>query len=102
MPEELEQRIHQLLREVDSAAAPHELAAPSQVWSRLQLRLAYSPRRETYTSHATTILVAVYLLAFLIWSTWSTRLNLSLIAVLALATAAAGFLCMRVARHFRS
>jgi fatty acid desaturase len=102
MPEKLEQRIHQLLQEVDSASAPHELPAPSQVWSQLQFRLAYRPRRETYTSHATTILVAVYLLAFLMWGTWSTRLNLSLIAVLALAAAAAGFLCMHVSRHFRS
>jgi hypothetical protein len=102
MPEELEQRIHQWLQEADSAAAPQELPAPSQVWSRLQFRLAYRPRRETYASHVSTILVVIYLLAFLMSSAWSTRLNLSLIAVLALAVAAAGFLCVHVARHFRS
>jgi hypothetical protein len=101
MPEKLEQRIHQLLQEVDSAAAPHDLPTPSQAWSRLQLRLAYRPRSETYASHASTILVAVYLLAFLMWSAWSTWLNASLIAVLALAAAAAGFLRRQVSRNFR-
>ena len=101
MSEELEQRIHQLLQEVDSAAAPHEPPAPSEVWSRLQLRLAYRPRREIYASHASTILVAGYLLGFVMWSTWSTWLNASLIAVLALAAAAATFLCMHISRKFR-
>ena len=101
MSEEVEQRIHQLLQEVDSAAAPHELPDASQVWSRLQLRLAYRPRKETYASHASTIPVAVYLLAFLMWSAWSTWLNASVIAVLALAAAAAAFLCMHVSRKFR-
>jgi hypothetical protein len=102
MPEELDQRIHQWLQEADSAAAPQELPAPSQVWSRLQFRLAYRPRIEAYAPHASTILVVVYLLAFLMWSTWSTSLHSSLIAVLVLAVAAAGFLCMLVSRHFRS
>jgi hypothetical protein len=102
MPEELEQRIQQLLQKVDSGAAPHELPAPSLVWSRLQLRLAYRPRRETFASHASAILAAVYLLAFLMWSAWSTWLTASVIAVLALASAAAAFLCMRVSRNFRS
>jgi fatty acid desaturase len=102
MSEELEQRIRYTLQEADSVAAPHELPAPSQVWSRLQFRLAYRPRRETYASHASTILVAVYLLAFLMWSAWSTWLNSSLIGVLALAAAAAVFLCMHVSRKFRS
>jgi fatty acid desaturase len=102
MPEELKQRIHQLLQEVDSAAAPRELPAPSQVWSRLQFRLAYRPRREAYAPHASTVLVAVYLLAFLMWSAWSTWLNASVFGVLTLAAAAAGFLCMHVSRRFRS
>jgi fatty acid desaturase len=102
MPEELEQRIRHMLQEADSAVAPHELPAPSQVWSRLQFRLAYRPRREAYASHITTILVAVYLLAFLMWSTWSTWLDASLIAVLAPAAAAAAFLYMHVSRNFRS
>jgi hypothetical protein len=102
MSKELEQRIRCTLQEADSAAAPHELPAPSQVWSRLQFRLAYRPRRETYASHASTILVAVYLLAFLMWRAWSTWLNASLIAVLALAAAAAVFLGMHVSRKFRS
>jgi fatty acid desaturase len=102
MPEEMEQRIRHTLQEADSAAAPHELPNPSQVWSRLQFRLAYRPRKETYASHVSTILVAVYLLAFLMWSTWSTWLDASLIAVLAPATAAAVFLCMHVSRNFRS
>ena len=102
MPEELEQRIRHALQDADAAAALHDLPAPSQVWSRLQFRLAYRPRRETYASHASAILVAVYLLAFLMWSTWSTWLNASLIAVLAPAAAAAVFLCMHVSRNFRS
>lgn len=102
MPEELEQQIQQWLQEADSAATPHELPAASQVWSRLQFRLAYRPRRETYTSHAGTILVVVYLLAFLMWTSWSIGPGLSLIGVLALAVAAAGFFCMQVSRHFRS
>jgi fatty acid desaturase len=102
MPEELEQRIRHKLQEADSAAAPHELAAPSQVWSRLQFRLAYRPRRDTYATHGSIILVAVYLLAFLTWSTWSTGLDASLIAVLAAAAAVAVFLCMHVSRNFRS
>ena len=105
MSEGLEQRIHQLLKDADSAAAPHELPAPLQVWSRLQFRLAYRPRRETYASHANTILVAFYLLAFLMWSARSASLNLSLIsliAALAFAAFGAGFLCMHVSRRFRS
>jgi len=102
MPEELEQRIRHTLQEADSAAAPHELPAPSQVWSRLQFRLAYRRRRETYASHASTILVAVYLLAFLMWSTWSPWLGAGLIAVLAPAAAVAVFLCVQLSRKFRS
>ncbi len=102
MPEELEQRIRHMLQEADSAAAPHELPAPSQVWSRLQFRLAYRPRRDTYAPDGSTILVAVSLLAFLMWSTWSTWLDASLIAVLVPAAAAAVFLCMHVSRNFRS
>lgn len=102
MPEELNHRIRHTLQEADSAAAPHDLPAPSQVWSRLQFRLAYRPRRETYASHVSTILVAVYLLAFLMRSTWSTWPDASLIAVLAPAAAAAVFLCMRVSRNFDS
>jgi len=102
MPEELEQRIHQLLQEADSAAAPHELPAVSQVWSRLHFRLAYRPRRETYAFHAGTIPVAVYLLAFLMWSAWSTRLHSGLITALTVAAAVAVFLCRHVSRTFRS
>lgn len=102
MSEEMEQRIRYTLQAADTAATPHELPAASQVWSRLQFRLAYRPRRKTYASHAGTILVAVYLLAFMIWCDWHTWLNAGLIAVLALAAAAAAFLCMQVSRTFRS
>jgi hypothetical protein len=102
MTEHLEQRIRHLLETADSAAAPHELPPASQVWSRMQFRLAYRPRRETYASRAGAILVAVYILSFLMWSAWSTWLNASLITVLTLAAAAAGFLCMHISRRFRS
>lgn len=102
MSEELKQQIRYTLQEADSEAAPHELPSASQLWSRLQFRLAYRPRRKTGASHASILLVAVYLLAFMMWSAWPAWLNASLIAVLALAAAAAVFLCMQVSRTFRS
>lgn len=102
MSTELDQRIRHLLQEVDSAAAPHEVPAPSEVWSRVQFRLAYRPRKETYTWLGSPILIAVYLLAFLMWSTSTAWINLGLIAMLAVSIVSSMLLCVHGARKIRS
>jgi hypothetical protein len=102
MTEELKQQIRHAFEQVDEAAPPHDLPASGQVWSRLQFQLAYRPRRNSYSSHTGTLLVALYLFAFLMWMTWSGWLRASLIAVLASAAAASGFLFLHGSRRFSS
>jgi hypothetical protein len=102
MPEELDQRIRHMLQEVDVAAAPHEVPSPAKVWSQLQFRLHYRPRRKTDAFHGSVTFVAFYLLALLMWNTRFAWLNLSLAIVLASAAVAAAFLYLLASRSFRS
>jgi hypothetical protein len=101
MPEELQQHIRRTLEQVDALAPVHDLPTSAQVWSRLQFRLAHRARTDSDTSHTGILFAAMYLLAFLMWMTWSGWFSASLIAVLASAAAAAGFLCMHISRSFR-
>jgi hypothetical protein len=101
MTEELKQQIRHAFEQVDAAAPPHDLPASRQVWSRLQFQLAYRPRGNSYSSHTGILLVALYLFGFLMWMSWSGWLSASLVAVLASAAAASGFLCLHVSRRFR-
>lgn len=101
MREGLQQQIHHTLKSLDEAAPPHDLPTPAQVWSRLQFRLAYRPGRDRYTSQAGTLLAALYILAFLMWFTWSGWLTTSLLAVLGSAAGTALYLLLRVSRIFR-
>ena len=101
MREELPQQIRRAIVQSETAIAPHNLPTSAQVWSRLQFRLSYRPPRDRYAVHASTLPVALYVLAFLIWMTWSGWLSASLLAVLTSAVAAAVFLLLRVSRVFR-
>jgi uncharacterized membrane protein (DUF485 family) len=102
MREELQQQIRRAILQSEAAVAPHDLPTSAQVWSRLQFRLAYRPPRDRYAWHASTLLVALYVLAFLLWTTWSGWLSASLLAVLASAAAVAVSLLLRISRIFRS
>jgi hypothetical protein len=102
MPEELDQRIRHMLHDVDAAATPHELPAPPQMWSQLQFRLRYRPRKQADTFHGSVIFVAIYLLALLMWNTQFAWLNLSLTIVLAFAAVVGASFCLLVSRSFRS
>jgi hypothetical protein len=102
MPEKLQQQIRYALQQVDAEAPVHDPPTSAQVWSRLQFRLAYRARRDSDTSHTGILFAAMYLLAFLMWMTWSEWFSASLIAVLASAAAAAGFLCLHISRSFRN
>lgn len=102
MGEEFEQQIRRAIVQSEMAAAPHPLPSSPQAWSRLQFRLTYRPRRDRCALPASTLLVALYVLAFLLWTTWSGWLSASLLAVLASAAAAAVSLLLRISRIFRS
>jgi len=102
MPDKSHREIQDLFGQLDAAAPPHDLPASGQVWSRLQFRLAYRPRKDSDGSDTGSLLVAAYVLAFLIWTYWSGWLSAGLIAALASAAAAAAFLLLRVSRYFRS
>lgn len=101
MSSELDQRIRHMLQQVDSAAEPHEVPAPSEVWSRVQFRLAYRPRNETYSLLGGPIVIAVSLLAFLMWSTSTAWINLSIIAIIAISIVSSVLLCILGARKIR-
>jgi hypothetical protein len=102
MPEELDQQIHHALTELDASSPAHDLPSDAEVWSRLQFRLAYRLRAAKFTAHTGALPAAVYVLALLVWVTWSRSLSAGLIAVLAIAAVVAGALCLRVSRMFRS
>lgn len=102
MSEELREQIRRAIVQMEEAAAPHDLPTSLQVWSSLQFRLAYRPPRDRYNLHPSTLLVALYVLAFLLWTTWSGWLSASLLAVLASAAAVAVSLVLRISRIFRS
>jgi len=102
MKEELPQQIRRAILHAEAAAAPHDLPTSRQAWSRLQFRLAYRPARGRYTVHASTLGVALYVLAFLSWMTWSGWLSASLLAVLTSAAAGAVCLSLHISRIFRS
>lgn len=101
MREGLQQQIQHTLESLDEAAPRLDLPTSAQVWSRLQFRLAYRPRRDRYTWLAGTLLVALYVLAFLMWLTWSGWWSASLLAVLGSAAGAALYLLLHVSRIFR-
>lgn len=99
---EEQQQIRHALEQLEKAAPPHHLPTSMQVWSRLQFRLAWRPRGKGDALQASTLLAAVYVLVFMLWTTWSGSLSESLLAVLACATVAAGCLFLQVSRSFRS
>jgi len=102
MSEQLDQQVQHALAELDASCPPHDLPSDAQVWSRLQFRLAYRPRRANVAGHAGALLVSVYVLVLLVWVTRSASLFVSLVGVLAFAAAAAVVLCLRINRTFRS
>ena len=102
MKEELQQKIRQAIDQLESAAEPHDLPTSAQAWSRVQFRLAYRPRTNRYASQTGSLLAAVYILSFLVWTTWSGLLSASFLALLTSAAAAAVFLFLQASRSFRS
>ena len=90
------------LEQLDGASSPHTLPTSAQVWSRLQFRLAYRPRGDRYNSQAGNLLPALYVLAFLLWFTWSGWLSVSLLAVLGSAAGVAMYFLLHLSRVFRS
>lgn len=102
MTEGPQQQVRSALEQMEAAAPPHDLPTSAQVWSRLQFRLAYRPRRDGSTWQPSTLLVALYVLALLLWTTRTGWLSVSLLAVLACAAVAAAYIALRVSRSFRS
>jgi len=100
MSEEPERQIRHAFEQLEREAAPHELPSAAQMWSRLQFRLAYRPSRDREVGHMSTLLAPLYVLAFLVWRTWSGWPSAGLIAVLAFAAAAATFLLLHLSRKF--
>ncbi len=100
MREELQQMRH-AFEQLDEAAPPHDLPTSAQVWSRLQFRLAWRPRTNSYNSQASILLAALYVFVFLIWTTWSGWLSATLLTVFASAVVAATLLLVQVSRKFR-
>ncbi len=94
----------QLIREVfahpDAQAVPDDLSTAAEAWSRLQFRLAYRPRRDKFTLRTGTLLAALYVLAFLIWVSWSGWMSAGLLVVVAAAATAAIFLLRHASRSF--
>lgn len=99
---EEQQQIRNALEQLERASPPHHLPTSTQVWSRLQFRLGWRPRDRGYTLQAGALLVALYVLTFVLWTNWSGWLSKSLLAVLACAAGAAVFLFLQVSRSFRS
>lgn len=91
------EEIRHAFERLDAEAPPHDLPSSAEAWSRLQFRLAYQARSEKSTADVTTLLAALYVVAFLLWTTWS-GLSASLLAVLAPAGALAVFFFRRVSR----
>lgn len=102
MPEDLQQQIRQALERLETPAQSHILPTSAQAWSRLQFRLAYRARGADSGSHTGALLAALYVLAFLIWTTGSEWLSASLLAVLASAAVAVVFLFVHIGRRFRN
>jgi hypothetical protein len=102
MRDELQQRVRHAFEQLDKAAPSHDLPTSPEVWSRLQFRLAYQPRTDRHSPQTSTLWVALYILGFLMWLTWSGWLSVSLLAVLASAGSAALFFLVRVSRSFRT
>ena len=96
------QQIRRALEQIDEAAPSHTLPTSAQVWSRLQFRLAYRPRRDRYNAQEGTLMPALYILAFLLWFTWSGWLSVSFLAVLGSATGVAMYFLLHLSRVFRS
>lgn len=101
MKEELQEQIRRALEQQEKAAPPHDLPTSTQVWSRLQFRLASRPRGKGDALQAGVLLTALYVLGFVLCTTWG-WLSESLLAVLACAAAAAAFLFLQVSRSFRT
>lgn len=96
------QQIRQALERLDAEAAPHDLPGTAEAWSRLQFRLAYRARKDDSTLEAGSLLVALYVLAFLIWTTWCGWLSAAILAAVATIAAAAMILSSRLSRSFRN
>ena len=102
MRDELQQRVRHAFEQLDKAAPSHDMPTSAQLWPRLQFRLAYQPRTHRHDTQTNALWVALYILGFLMWLTWSGWLSVSLLAVLASAGSAAVFFLVRVSRSFRT
>ena len=97
-----DERVQEQMRVAFQTVPLHDLPTSTQVWSRLQFRLSYRPRTAPHFPQTNTLMVALYILGFLMWLTWSGWLSASLLAILASAGGAALFFVARVSRFFRT
>jgi hypothetical protein len=101
MPEKTEQPIRRALEQLD-AATDVTVPAAGQVWSRTQFRLAYRPRRNAGASHFGMLLAGLYVLALMLWTTWSGWFSIGLLTMVVFAAVAACVFARSISRSFRS
>lgn len=101
MPEKTEEQIRRALEQLN-AATDLTLPIAGQVWSRSQFRLAYRPRRNAGASHFLMLLAGLYVLALVLWTTWSGWSSIGLLTMVAFAVVAACVFARSISRSFRS
>lgn len=101
MPEKAEEQIRRALEQLN-AATDLTLPTAGLVWSRSQFRLAYRPRRNADASHFGTLLAGLYVLALMLWTTWSGWSSIGLFTMVTFAAVAACVFAASISRSFRS
>lgn len=103
MEDRREQQLFDLLRQFASDEHTYEVPTAAEVWSRSQFRLRYQSRkcRHSYTLTASTAMVALYTLVFLLWETRSDSLGVGVLLMLAVAIIVAFLLCWMSRRTIR-
>ena len=103
MEERREQQLLDSLRQLASDEQAYEVPTAAEVWSRSQFRLRYEShkRRHSYMSTASTAMVALYALLFLLGETRSDSLRVGVLILLAVAIIVAFLLCWISRRTIR-
>lgn len=101
MPEEAEEQIRRVLEQLN-AATDLTLPTAGQVRSGSQFRLAYRPRRNADASHFGMLLAGLYVLALMLWTTWSGWPSIDLLTMVAFAAVAGCVFARSISRSFRS
>jgi hypothetical protein len=102
MPENPDAQIREALEQIDAMGPAHDIPTAPQMWSRLQFRLAYTARKKRARADTDALLIAAFVLGFVMWMTWSSWQSASLIVVLTAAAAVGAVFCLGFRRTFRS